>query len=86
MIVVDNKKNTMQHIIVGIVFAVCIYLIARRIMRIVSRAKKGDAKCHTCTETSCPLHEAYETKKCCHETTKVKKNVLIAKNCKKTQP
>lgn len=75
----------MQHIIVGIAFAICIYLIARRIIRIVSRAKRGEAKCYTCTETSCPLHKAYEAKTCSHETSKTKKNELIAKNCKKTQ-
>ena len=57
-----------QHLIVIAVFAICLYFVVRRIVRIVSRAKKNDPRCETCTETSCPLREAAK-KRCdcgCH--------------------
>ncbi len=53
----------MQHLIVIIIFALCLFWVVRRIIRTVSQAKKGDARCATCTETSCPLREA-SFKKC----------------------
>ena len=46
----------MQHLIVILIFALCICFVVLRIVRMVSRAKKGDARCLTCTEESCPLH------------------------------
>lgn len=49
----------MQHFIVAIVFALCLYWVIRRIAHIVSRARKGEPRCGTCTETNCPLHQAY---------------------------
>ena len=52
-------------VIVFIIFVLCLYLIVSRIVRIVSRSKKGDAGCGTCTEASCPLRNASsQTKKC----------------------
>ena len=54
----------MQHLIVAIIFALCLYLVIRRIARIVSRARKGDPRCDTCTETNCPLHQAYAKRSC----------------------
>lgn len=75
----------MQHLIVAIIFTVCLYLIIRRIVRFISRTRKGNLRCSTCSETSCPLHQAYEsTGDCgCGGT---KKKDIISKNCKKTQP
>ena len=54
-----------QHLIVIAVFAACLYFVVRRIVRIVSRVKKGNPRCETCTETSCPLREASNSKKKC---------------------
>ncbi|MBR6628626.1 MAG: hypothetical protein IKL03_01520 [Bacteroidaceae bacterium] len=54
----------LQHIIVSIVFAVCLYLVVRRVARIISRAKRGEAKCDTCTETDCPLRQAGKNAQC----------------------
>ena len=70
-----------QHLIVTLIFAACLYLVIRRIVRYMSRAKKGNAKCSTCTETSCPLHEAYQARNCncgCSEDTDKHKAL---KNC-----
>lgn len=53
----------MQHLIVALIFALCLYIIVRRIARMVSRAKKGDSRCSTCTDASCPLRDA-ASKKC----------------------
>jgi len=47
----------MQHLIVSLIFVVCVGLVMRRIRRLMSQAKKNVAKCDTCTETSCPLRE-----------------------------
>lgn len=60
----------LQHLIVILIFALCLYFVVRRIVRIVSQAKKGDSRCINCTETSCPLRGASsKIKKCdcgCH--------------------
>ena len=60
----------MQHFIVALIFALCLYWVVRRVVRIVSRAKKGDSACASCTEVSCPLRNASSlVKKCrcdCH--------------------
>jgi flagellar biogenesis protein FliO len=51
-----------QHLIVALVFALCLYFVAQRIVRIVSRARKNEQRCETCTEASCPLRQT--VKKC----------------------
>lgn len=51
-----------QHILVTLVFAVCLYWVVRSIARIVSSARKGESRCDTCTETTCPLRNATRTK------------------------
>lgn len=56
----------MQHFIVIVIFALCLFWVVRRIVRMVSRAKKGDPRCTTCTETSCPLREASSKDKKCN--------------------
>ena len=55
----------MQHIVVILVFALCLFWVVRRIVRMVSRAKKGDPRCATCTETSCPLRDVKSKKHDC---------------------
>lgn len=50
-----------QHLIVTLVFALCLYFVVWRVIRIVSQAKKDDSRCVTCTETSCPLKKASST-------------------------
>ena len=55
----------LQHLIVLIIFAVCLCLVVRRIVRIVLRARKDDPRCDTCTETSCPLRKAASKAKKC---------------------
>lgn len=74
----------MQHLIVTLIFAACLYLVIRRIVRYITQARKGNAKCYTCTETSCPLHEAYKknNRNCKRRSTK--KNMFFSKNCKKS--
>lgn len=57
-----------QHLVVGVVFVVCLYLIVCRVVRIVSRAKRGDGGCDTCTDTSCPLREVKKSVKKCSKT------------------
>ena len=52
-----------QHLLVTLIFAACLYLVIRCILRIVSSAKKGEPHCDTCTETSCPLRDASRSKK-----------------------
>lgn len=52
-----------QHLLVTLIFAACLYLVIRRIVRIVSSARKGNPRCDTCTETSCPLRDAARAKK-----------------------
>ena len=74
-----------QHLIVTLIFAVCLYLVIRRIVRYMSRARKGYAKCSTCTETSCPLHEAYKENYCKCEGHTTKKKMFFSKNCKKSR-
>ncbi len=61
-----NTLGTMlQHLIVIAIFSVCLYWVVRRIVRLVLRARKGDSRCDTCTETSCPLREvSSKAKKC----------------------
>ena len=73
-----------QHIIVTLIFAASLYLVIRRIARYVSQAKKGDAKCYTCTETSCPLHHTSPSKKRDLRDSSSRKMADITKNCKKT--
>lgn len=53
----------LQHLLVTLIFVVCLYVVIRRIARIVSSAKKGEPRCDTCTETSCPLRDAARNKK-----------------------
>lgn len=48
----------MQHLLVTLIFAVCLILVLRRIVRIVKNARGGASHCDTCTEHSCPLREA----------------------------
>ena len=68
-----------QHIIVAIVFAICLFLIIRRIAHIVANAKKGNPKCSTCTETQCPLRQTYNDSLCeCHRE-RNKKNKIAKK-------
>ena len=73
-----------QHIIVIIIFSACLYVVLRRVKRCFSQAKKGDIKCITCTEVSCPLHQTNQNKKCnCNGKAEVKKSDIV-KKCKKT--
>ena len=73
----------LQHLIVGIVFAICIYLIVRHMSRHASQTRKGNHQCCTCGDSSCPLYEIYATKKSENEDIATKKKTLTAKNCKK---
>lgn len=78
----------LQHLIVTLIFAVCLYLAVRHVSRIISRAKKGESKCYTCTETDCPLRQVGKSSPCgcgCGETAaKGSKNNKIPENCKKS--
>ena len=51
-----------QHLVVVLVFILCLYFVVQRIARIVSRARKNEQRCETCTEASCPLRQT--VKKC----------------------
>ena len=53
----------LQHLLVTLIFAACLYLVIRRIVRIVSSARRGEPRCDTCTEASCPLRDAARAKK-----------------------
>lgn len=54
-----------QHVVVFVIFALCLYWVVRRIVRLMSRVKKGNPRCETCTEGSCPLRDAsLKSKKC----------------------
>ena len=69
-----------QHLLVGLVFALCLYWLIRHIVRYLSHVKKGKAKCSTCSDTSCPL--------CCAQVStcgegKHEKKKSVIKNCKK---
>ena len=79
----------MQHLIVAIIFAICLYLVIHRVARTISRARKGDPRCDTCTETNCPLHQANEHSSCncgCKDIQGNKhKTDINLKNCKKTR-
>lgn len=79
----------MQHLIVAIIFAICLYLAIRRVARTISRARKGDPRCDTCTETNCPLHQGYEHSLCNCDYKELQgnkhKNDIVLKNCKKTR-
>lgn len=55
----------LQHLVVGVVFAVCLCLIVCRVVRIVSKSKRSDGGCSTCTDTTCPLREAKKSVKKC---------------------
>ena len=72
----------MQHLIVIIIFAVCILLIIYRITQTISHAKKGAPHCNTCIEINCPLHQAnvYSNNHCDYRGTKKNNH-----NLKKTQ-
>ena len=48
----------MQHLLVTLIFAVCLCLVLRRVVRTVKNARKGASHCDTCTDSSCPLREA----------------------------
>ena len=54
----------LQHLLVTLVFALCLYFVVRRIVHFVSRVKQNDVRCNTCTETSCPLRKAGGAKQC----------------------
>lgn len=77
-----------QHLIVTLIFAVCLYLVIRRVARIISRARKGDPKCDTCTEADCPLRQANREVQCgcgCGNTaTKGSRSNKKTGNCKKS--
>lgn len=73
-----------QHIIVGIIFIVCLYFVIRRVMRYLSQAKKGEARCNSCTEDTCPLYQAFQKKNCDCSDKETPKKCDIIKNCKKT--
>lgn len=66
---VSLGETPLQHLVVAVIFAICLYWVVRRILRTISRAKHNTPHCDTCTETSCPLREAAKKKKCdcgCH--------------------
>lgn len=54
----------LQHLLVTLIFAACLYVVVRRVVRIISSAKRGESRCDTCTEVSCPLRDAARAKKC----------------------
>ena len=62
----------LQHLVVALIFAICLYLVVRRVMRIISRAKHNTPHCNTCTETSCPLREATKKKCTCESCSEVR--------------
>ena len=73
-----------QHLVVGVLFLLCLYFVARRIVRVFSRTKHEDSHCCCCTETSCPLCQASQTNKNRQEC--ASKNKEIAEKCKKNIP
>lgn len=76
----------LQHLIVALVFIVCLGLVIRRVIRMVTQARRGDARCLTCTETGCPLHHAHTAQASQCSCSEGKKRADIRKNCKKTHP
>ena len=66
-----------QHIIVGIIFIVCLYLVIRRVMRYLSQTKKEEARCNSCTEDTCPLHQAFQKKTVITATKRPQKSVIL---------
>ena len=57
-------ESPLQHLVVALIFVICLYLVVRRVMRNISRAKHDTPHCDTCTETSCPLRETTKKAKC----------------------
>ena len=70
----------LQHLLVGLIFVVCVYWIVRHVVRYLSHVRKGKVQCGTCTETSCPLHGT-QMRACTDG--KHKKKGSVIKNCKK---
>ena len=66
-----------QHIIIGIIFIVCLYFVIRRVMRYLSQAQKGEARCNNCTEDTCPLHQAFQKKTVIAATKRPQKSVIL---------
>lgn len=54
----------LQHLLVTLVFALCIFFVVRRVVRFVSRTKRNEVRCDTCTEVSCPLRKVGKSKLC----------------------
>ena len=47
----------LQHTLVGLIFAACLWHVIRRIARSIKRVRNNDPCCLTCTDTACPLRE-----------------------------
>ena len=69
-----------QHFLVGLIFAICLFLLIRHIVDYLAHAKKGNVQYGTCSETSCPLCGA---KNVIVEEEKYTKKGRVIKNCKK---
>ena len=64
----------LQHLLVIIIFALCLWIVIRRIIRMVRRARNNDARCLTCSETNCPLRHTHKSNQCtCGDTETGKK-------------
>ena len=57
----------LQHLLVTIIFILCLWMVIRRIARTVKRARNNDPRCLTCSDTHCPLRRTHESaQSTCH--------------------
>ena len=62
-----------QHLLVAIIFALCLWFVIRRIAHTVNRAKNNDPRCLTCNDAHCPLRHTREASQCTCQGTKTTK-------------
>ena len=54
----------LQHIIVLIIFLMCLWIVIRDIAHMVRRARNNDPRCLTCSESNCPLRHLHKSSQC----------------------
>ena len=57
----------LQHLLVILVFVLCLFFVVRRLVRFMFRAKRNEVGCNTCTEQSCPLRNVGKKQCCCED-------------------
>ena len=72
-----------QHLLVVLIFVLCLWFVIRRIAHTVNRAKNNDPRCITCSEAHCPMLHTRKTSQCTCQDTGLPKSDQKRIYCKK---